>query len=415
MGPSSGPSRILLSTAEAANTADVRRPLEQAGHQVSGHVLAEPLPADLAAYHLVVADGAADAGAALPCCRRLRAALTEAFVPILFLGADPDAAARLAGLDAGADACLTRPFEERELLAQVQALLRIKHGHDYLSDKTAEVNRINKRLQQAYQQIDQELELAHRIQMSFLPQSMPELPRLRFAVHYLLCGRVGGDFYDIFRLDENHVGFYVADAMGHGVPASLLAIFVKKGVRAKEIFGKQYRLLPPGEVLQRLNRDLIDQALSEHPFITMVYVLLNFKDGTLQFARAGHPYPLHVPRQGELELWQVAGSLLGVFETVFPVQTRRLQPGDKVLLYSDGIDNASFEDKPPGVESLVACATRHRDAPIQEFLTGVARDLFGQSSPGDDLTLLGVEMLGSDEAAAPGLQSVGQPTPAARP
>jgi sigma-B regulation protein RsbU (phosphoserine phosphatase) len=394
MGSSSGPSRVLLSADPQADTAAVRRPLEQAGHQVTAHGLAEPLPADLADYHLLLVDGTANGGAALPGCRRLRAALADAFVPVLFLGADATPADRLAGLDAGADACLARPFEERELLAQVEALLRIKHGHDRLADKNAEVHRINKRLQQAYQQIDQELELAHRIQMSFLPQTMPELPRLRFAVHYLLCGRVGGDFYDIFRLDENHVGFYVADAMGHGVPASLLAIFVKKGVRAKEIFGKQYRLLPPGEVLQRLNRDLIEQALSEHPFITMVYVLLNFKDGTLSFARAGHPYPLYVPRQGEPQLWQVAGSLLGVFETVFPVQTQRLQSGDKVLLYSDGIDNAQFEDRPPGIDSLVACAARHRELPVQDFLAAVARDLFGQASPSDDLTLLGVEMLG---------------------
>jgi sigma-B regulation protein RsbU (phosphoserine phosphatase) len=390
----SGPSRVLLCAAEEAGAGDVRRLLEQAGHEVRCQPLGGAPPHDLAAYHLIVLDGGRDGAAAGQCCRRLRAGLGDAVVPVLFLTADPSPAARLAGLEAGADAYLLWPFEDKELLAQVQAFLRIKALHDRLADKTAEVHRINKRLQQAYQQIDQELELAHRIQMSFLPQTLPELPRVRFAVHYLLCGRVGGDFYDIFRLDENHVGFYVADAMGHGVPASLLAIFVKKGVRAKEIFGKQYRLLPPGEVLQRLNRDLVEQALSEQPFITMVYVLLNFKDGSLSFARAGHPYPLYVPRGGDPQSWQVPGSLLGVFDTVFPVQTQRLQPGDKVLLYSDGIDNARFEGHPPGLPSLQACAARHQALPVQEFLAGVARDLFGQASPADDLTLLGLEMLG---------------------
>jgi phosphoserine phosphatase RsbU/P len=390
----SGPSRVLLCAAGEAGDGDVRRLLEQAGHEVRYHPLGGAPPDDLPAYQLVVLDGGRDGAAAVQCCRRLRAGLGEGFVPVLLLTADPSPAARLAGLEAGADTYLLWPFEDQELLAQARAFLRIKAVHDRLADKTAEIHRINKRLQQAYQQIDQELELAHRIQMSFLPQTLPELPRVRFAVHYLLCGRVGGDFYDIFRLDENHVGFYVADAMGHGVPASLLAIFVKKGVRAKEIFGHQYRLLPPGEVLQRLNRDLVEQALSEQPFITMVYVLLNFKDGTLSFARAGHPHPLYVPRDGEPRLWQVAGSLLGVFETAFPVQAQRLQPGDKVLLYSDGIDNARFEGHPPGLDSLLACAARHRDLPVQEFLAGVARDLFGQASPEDDLTLLGLEMLG---------------------
>src|SRR5262249_45945416 len=154
------------------------------------------------------------------------------------------------------------------------------------------------------------------------------LPGWSFAVHYLLCGRVGGDFYDVFRLDEQHVGLYVADAMGHGVPASLLAIFVKKGVRAKEIFGNQYRLLPPGEVLKRLNADLVEQALAEHPFITMAYALVNVSDGTFRFARAGHPYPLYIPREGEPQFWKLPGSLLGVFDTAFPDQAHELLPGD---------------------------------------------------------------------------------------
>src|SRR5436309_1312992 len=240
------PPRILLCADEESRVGDVRRLLEQAGNEVAWQAVngSESRPA---AYQLVVLDAGGDA------C-----------VPVLFLTADPSPAARLAGLESGADTYLLRPFEPQELFAQVQAFLRIKGLHDRLADKTAEVNRINKRLQQAYQQIDQELELARRIQLSFLPQTMPEVPRLRFAVHYLLCGRVGGDFYDIFRLDEDHAGLYVADAMGHGVPASLLTIFVKKGIRAKEVFGRQYRLVPPGEVLSRLNKELIEQELSEN-------------------------------------------------------------------------------------------------------------------------------------------------------
>src|SRR5207247_2330276 len=100
-------------------------------------------------------------------------------------------------------------------------------------------------------------------------------------------------------------------------------------VRAKDITGKDYRLVPPNEVLQRLNRDMIDQALSENPFITIAYVLFNAQDGTLQFSRAGHPYPLYVPRAGPPQLWQIEGSLLGVFDTQYRLQTQRLQPGDK--------------------------------------------------------------------------------------
>src|SRR5262249_61341083 len=147
------------------------------------------------------------------------------------------------------------------------------------------------------------------------PKALAASPQARFAAPSRPCGRAGGDFYDVFRLDESHLGFSVADAMGHGVPASLLTIFVKKGVRAKEIFGQQYRLVPPGEVLQRLNRDMIDQALSDNPFITMVYALLNFEEGTLRFARSGHPYPLYIPPEVPPRLWQGEGLLLGVFHS----------------------------------------------------------------------------------------------------
>jgi phosphoserine phosphatase RsbU/P len=261
-----------------------------------------------------------------------------------------------------------------------------------LAEKTAEVSRVNRSLQNAHRQIDQEIDFARRIQLRFLPETLPEAPRVHFAVHYAPKGQVGGDFYDAFRLDEHHVGFYVADAMGHGMSAGLLTTFVQKAIRPKEIFGRAYRLVPPTEVLQSLNRDLVHQALSENPFITIAYCLLNHVEGTLSFARAGHPYPLHLPRHGDPAFLQVEGSLLGVFDTSYPTVTHRLRPGDKLLLHSDGIDTATSQNYSPGADSLLACALRLRDLPIQEFVDRLAHDLFSQTGRSDDLTLLGMEM-----------------------
>jgi sigma-B regulation protein RsbU (phosphoserine phosphatase) len=252
---------------------------------------------------------------------------------------------------------------------------------------------VSQRLQQANQQIDQELELARRLQESLLPQSLPQLPRVRFAVKYKPFTQVGGDFYDVFRLDENHVGFYVADAMGHGVPASLLTIFVKKGVRAKEINGQSYRLVPPTEVLQKLNVDLVEQQIPDLPFITMVYALFNHATGTFQFSRAGHPYPLYLPREGKPVLSQIEGSLLGVFDTKFRLQTHQLQPGDRFVLYTDGMDAASFEQHQVGIPSLLAAAERFRTLPIDEFVDRLASDLFTQTRLNDDLTVFGLEVI----------------------
>jgi sigma-B regulation protein RsbU (phosphoserine phosphatase) len=386
--------RILVCSAQPPTLEEMRRLLQLSGQEAKVHLLDALPPADLEQTGLLILDGGGAPTEALALCRRMRGRLEEGFVPVLFVSNDHSPEARLAALEAGADACLLRPFAPRELLAQVRAFLRLKEIHDRLAEKTAEVHRINHRLQQAYQQIDQELQLAQRLQSSFLPQTLPQVPRVRFAVHYALSGRVGGDFYDVFRLDENNVGLYVADAMGHGVPASLLTVFVKKGVRAKEVFGKQYRLLPPDEVLHRLNKDLIDQRLSENPFITMVYGVFNHREGRLSVARAGHPYPLYVPRDGEPQLWRQEGLLLGIVDAIYPSLSFALQPGDKVLFYSDGIDTASFDGLPAGADSLLACAARHRQLPVQDFVQRLAADLFGGQTQSDDLTLLGLEICG---------------------
>lgn len=383
--------RILLCAAGLADAEDVRGPLIAADYAVVDHPLGEADPNDLARHDLILLDGHAREAEALKICKRFRLRLGDDFVPLLFILGDIAPAARLACLEAGADAYLVRPFAPGELLAQVQAFLRIRQLHARLSDKTAEVHVMNLQLQRAHQQIDQELEAARRIQMSFLPQALPEVPQARLAVHYRPCGRVGGDFYDAFRLDENHLGFYIADAMGHGVPASLLTIFLKRGVRPKEITGKNYRLVPPDEVLQKLNRDLLEQDLAEQPFITMVYVLLNFRTGELTFSRAGHPHPLYLPKSGNPEMWELSGSLLGVFQTRFSLQSQQLRPGDKLLLFTDGLD--TLRNGPASTGKLLDCALAHRALPIRDLIEAMVLDLTAQLSQEDDFTLLGLEMM----------------------
>jgi sigma-B regulation protein RsbU (phosphoserine phosphatase) len=123
-----------------------------------------------------------------------------------------------------------------------------------------------------------------------------------------------------------------------------------------------------------------------------VYGLFNHRDYTLTFARAGHPYPLYIPRQGDLQLWRQEGLLLGVVDARFPASTYAVEPGDKILLYSDGIDSAVQEGCEPGIESLLACAEHHRALPVAEFVPRLARDLFGANAQPDDLTLLGLEV-----------------------
>jgi sigma-B regulation protein RsbU (phosphoserine phosphatase) len=163
-------------------------------------------------------------------------------------------------------------------------------------------------------------------------------------------------------------------------------------VQPKDVNGNSYRLVPPEEVLARVNRDLIDQELSQLPFITMVYGLLNCRDGRLRLARAGHPHPLYLPREGEPEQWESPGTLLGVFEAEYSARERQLHPGDKLLIFTDGLAHPASGSANPA-DRLLPSAAPHRDEPIQTLVDRVSQDLLTQLPQSDDFTLLGVELL----------------------
>jgi len=388
--PSVPPLRILL--VGEPPLADVRTALESSGFAVSPSGLTGIDPAEVArSQAVIIAVSPKVQQTAQALCRRWRIELGEQYVPIVWLAEEEIPAT--AGLDAGADSVLRITVAPEVVVSQMKALLRVQHLHVRLQSRAAESQHLNQKLQAIHQQIDGDSELTRRIHRGFLPQSLPEVGSSRFAVCYRPRSRIGGDFYDVVRLDEEHIGVYVADAMGRGLPASsLLSIFVKKSLQPKEIQGRSYRLVPPGEVLDRLNRDLLNLSLPEPPFVTMLYAQLNCRSGSISFARAAHPHPLHVPADGEPAYWHAAGTLLGVFESEFPVQHKQLNPGDKLILFSDGVHPPTTG---PGSlnDPLVEAARRHKALSVEPFVDAVSRDLLEESRHPEDFTLLAVEMV----------------------
>jgi sigma-B regulation protein RsbU (phosphoserine phosphatase) len=243
--------------------------------------------------------------------------------------------------------------------------------------------------------LDEELRLAARLQQDFLPKILPQVGRAHFHVLFRPAGYVSGDLYDVLRLDEKHVAFFLVDAVGHGMPAALLTMFIKRALCCKEVGPAGYRLLPPGETLGRVNDALVEQNLSAATFATALYGVLNIETLELTLATAGHPAPLLL--RGETMHEVVAeGALLGVFDhELYVPLTVQLQAGDRLLIYSDGVEVAFGEDiaaqKGQWRNELFDRRFRSAEDLVLSFAEQLDRET-GSLQPRDDLTLLVLEI-----------------------
>jgi hypothetical protein len=244
--------------------------------------------------------------------------------------------------------------------------------------------------------VKEQLRLAGMLQRDFLPAQLPNSDNLQWVVTFLPAEWVSGDIYDVARIDEQHIGFYIADAVGHSMPAALLTMFIKQALVMRQTTDKNYRIFSPAEVVKNLNVKMAGQKLSGYQFATCCYCLLNVKTRQLTFARAGHPYPILL-RQGEAPIQlQARGSLLGIFENAdFVQETVQLQAGDRLLLYSDGAETlvGRLHDK-NGFECTQEFLAL-KDKPVAEIvdrLTELARSREIDPKEVDDLTLVGLEI-----------------------
>jgi sigma-B regulation protein RsbU (phosphoserine phosphatase) len=243
----------------------------------------------------------------------------------------------------------------------------------------------------------EQLRVAGLVQHDFLPTQLPNTNQVRWATVFLPAEWVSGDIYDIARIDEQHIGFYVADAIGHSVPAALLTIFLKQTLVMRATFENNYRIFSPAEVMTNLNERMAGQKLSGYQFATCCYCMLNVKTLQLTYARAGHPYPILMRPGSEPQQLETRGSLLGVFEKAeFVQQTIQLQPKDKVLLYSDGAEPmiGRLDDQKGFIFSDEFCQVKDLSiVEITDKLNVLARSKKVEPFEVDDITVVGLEIL----------------------
>jgi sigma-B regulation protein RsbU (phosphoserine phosphatase) len=240
--------------------------------------------------------------------------------------------------------------------------------------------------------LDDELAIARQLQLSILPEGVPAIAGLDIAAVYQPMSAVAGDFYEFLVTDEHHVGFLVADVSGHGVPAALIASMIKVAAQAanEQAGDPEQMLRSVGSVLSQNARGQLASA---------AYLWIDTRSATAEYAAAGHPPLLHWHKNQALARIQSNGLLFGVpLESEYPVRRIPLMPGDRFLLYTDGLieaENSTGEQF--GERRLEEVLRDNPRRPVGELSQRLTAEIqaWQPSSVAqqDDITLILIEVL----------------------
>ena len=296
---------------------------------------------------------------------------------------------------------LTAPAEldDALLCATLNGMLHRQHEIERLRQEVALAHRFQGGLKGEIARMHEELQLAAMVQREFLPRELPNLYGVEFAALWRPAHYVSGDIYDVARLDDDHVGIFIADAVGHGVPAALMTMIICRSLTTKIITGNTYRIIEPSEVLTRLNRDMIRRQGRTTRFATAAYGIVNCRSRIMRFAGAGHPPPLLIRADGSSRLLETSGGLLGVFEDESYEQIDvELAVNDRFLLHSDGFEQAfpspkadSYEQRLPTERYRQEFQRLIEQSTPKEMIGAIGRrldDQRGSLHQVDDLTLI---------------------------
>lgn len=266
----------------------------------------------------------------------------------------------------------------------------------------------NRRLQQAYdelkaaqarlierERLERELQVAAQIQVSILPQTLPEVSGFAFGALMQPARVVGGDLYDVFLIDADHVGLVVGDVVGKGVPAAIFMARSHALIMAESIHGGS-----PADILRRVNSHLM-QLQQNDQFVTVLYGILEVATGKFSYARAGHELPILVTLDGSVRtLPQQPGQPLGLFdEVVLDESSLLIPPGATLVLNTDGLTDCR---NPQGVRFEYERAENVLGALVGQSGQRVCRELLAKlmefqsgAEQDDDITLVALHRLGA--------------------
>jgi sigma-B regulation protein RsbU (phosphoserine phosphatase) len=309
-------------------------------------------------------------------CEQLKADEKTSDIPVIFISAldatqDKVKAFRVGGLD-----YITKPFQLEEVLARVETHLALR--------------KLQKQLQEANAKMEMELVLAGEVQTSFLPRELPSIPGWQMAVTLQSSRETSGDFYDITRLPNGQLGILVADVVDKGAGAALFMALSWTLLRTYIMEYPEH----PEHVLNSVNRRILEDTNAKQ-FVTVFYGILDPATGSMLYSNAGHCPPFLVKHQNPVKFQQLirTGVPLGILENRTWTQgAAQLDPGDVLVLYSDGITEAQNAEKSffgeSGLRNVLGGVQKDSAQDIQQaIMTNISRHI-GKAPQTDDIVLM---------------------------
>jgi phosphoserine phosphatase RsbU/P len=339
---------------------------------------------------LIVLDISLPGKNGLQICAELRDDELSRHIPIILLSNGMGGEEKLQGLRLGAVDYITEPFDWAEVAAQVCSQVKLER-------RRRELTAANFDLMTKQAQHHMDLKAAADIQKSLLPRYATEnFQDVSLSWRFLPLDQVGGDLLGYSWLDEDHLAAYVIDVCGHGLPAAMMTAAISISLAPSNAPGderatlKQRAAFSPRQVLETLDREYPIERF-ERPF-TISYLVLNRKTGEYRCSRAGHPMPIIIRKGGHLESIEAGGTIIGLDHMLpFDEEVGRLNPGDSILLYSDGVTECVNESGVFGLEGLSRVLGGSSESSPDTVCERIMAELFrfsGDTPMHDDITLL---------------------------
>ncbi|OHD66856.1 MAG: hypothetical protein A2176_12365 [Spirochaetes bacterium RBG_13_51_14] len=314
-------------------------------------------------------------------CRIIREKYSLYELPILILTARNKPGDIVNGLGAGANDYLTKPVNKQELLARVNSLISLQ---------------VSVKLNNELALIKRDIQIAHGIQNSVLMQEIPKIEGVSIALRYVPMTELGGDFYDVQMIDADQLGILLADVSGHGIPAAFICAMLKV------VYSFQRReTINPSTLMRRINATMYNYTGGQ--FITACYACIDLARKKLQHANAGH-WPLLIWRRSEKRIIIESKNCMPIGwsdEEEYITVESDIMPGDRIILYTDGIVEArNASNKMFGEARFHDLIRKYQDCGAEEFvdktIAAVSEWASGESGKGmdDDVTIVVVDFPG---------------------